>query len=33
MEKYEPAELEIILFENRDVVTGSDGGDTDMPWI
>ena len=33
MEKYEPAELEIILFVDQDVVTASEGGDTDMPWL
>lgn len=31
MKKYEPAELELVIFENADVVTES--GDTDTPWI
>ncbi len=31
MEKYEELEMEVITFENEDVITTS-GGDTDMPW-
>ena len=32
MERYENLELEIIAFENEDVITTS-GDDTDMPWV
>ena len=31
MEKYEPLEIEVIAFEQEDVITTS--GETDTPWI
>ena len=31
MEKYEPAEVQIVLFESEDVITTSNG-DTDTEW-
>ena len=31
MEKYEPAEVQIVLFESEDVITTS-SGDTDTDW-
>ena len=31
MEKYEPLEIEVIAFEQEDVITTS--SETDTPWI
>ena len=31
MEKYELAEMDIVLLNNADIITES--GDTDLPWI
>ena len=31
MERYEPAEMEIIEFDTEDIITDSDGGGGDIP--
>lgn len=33
MEKYEALEMEVIAFACEDVITASDGGDTETPEI
>ncbi len=32
-EAYEPLEIEIIEFDNGDIITSSPRGDADTPWV
>jgi hypothetical protein len=33
MKKYETPVIEIVLFENQDVITSSQGGGVELPWL